>query len=206
MPDQLDEIIQAARKRHFPMQLPHGIEARPVEATLALPFIDSQIDSVFGATSDPLWASVRQRRDTQWMPLRTRYKQLHSEHVLFFNADNTPIGWFVGETDDALGFYMRNTALLEPYRGLGIYSSFLGSLLAYLREIGYERVTSHHRGTNRAVLIPKLRAGFEICGFEVHEGYGALVKLVYFFHTDRKAIYYKQFGHQQIHSQQVQDS
>jgi GNAT superfamily N-acetyltransferase len=198
MSDRLDEVIRAARERHFPMRLSQGIEVRPVEAALAMPFINSRLSTIFGTTSDPLWDSVQQRRDTQWPPLQERYSQLHMEHLLFYNAEDTPIGWFLGETDDILSFYMRNTAFLEPYRGQGIYSSFLTRLLAYLKDLGYERIVSHHRGTNRAVLIPKLRAGFEICGFEVHERYGALVKLVYFLHDDRRAIYYKQYGHTQL--------
>ena len=50
-------------------------------------------------------------------------------------------------------------------------------------------------GTNKGVLIPKLKYGFEICGLELHENYGAMIKLVYHFHIDRKRLYYNKYGH-----------
>src|SRR5689334_19194271 len=100
MQDQLEQIVQAAREHHFPMRFPNQIEARPVAAEIAQPFINSHIQPIFGdSQADPLWSSVRTRAAT-WTPLQERYSQLHTEYILFYTADDTPIGWFIGETDD----------------------------------------------------------------------------------------------------------
>ena len=140
---------------------------------------------------------MRNRKETI-NPLYNRYDLLHSDNILFYNQSNQPIGWMFGETEDAETFYMRNTGILEEYQNKGIYTSFLKQYLQYLKEIGYERVTSHHSGTNKAVLIPKLKLGFEICGMELHEVFGPNLKMVYIFHRDRKAIYYRKYGHKKL--------
>ena len=129
-------------------------------------------------------------------PLRSRYKKLYSEYILFFNELDLPVGWMFGETHYENTFYMRNTGFLKNYQNKGIYSAFLKEFLKYLKSIGFEKVTSHHLGTNKAALIPKLKIGFDICGLELHELFGPNVKLVYMFHDDRKSVYHQKYGSQ----------
>jgi hypothetical protein len=194
--DRMEEIVRDARAKFFPVKLSDGIEARIVEPAKAMPFILGHLNQVFGDRGfGGEWLNIQERRQTRWQPLMERFSAVHTEFIFFYEGE-TPIGWFWGEMTDMVTFYMRNTALFEPYRGKGIYTAFCKHLMSFLEHIGYERVTSHHAGTNKAILIPKLSMGFDICGFEVHEQYGALVKLVYVFHPDRKGIYFDRYGHE----------
>lgn len=68
------------------------------------------------------------------------------------------------------------------------------NFLKDLKEIGYERLSSHHQATNRAILITKLKFGFVIAGVELTERWGVLVKVIKLLRKDRRESFYKQFG------------
>ena len=87
---------------------------------------------------------------------------------------------------DSMTFFMTSTGILAEYRRRGLYTAFLDGFLSYLYALGYERVISTHQLNNRAVIIAKLRAGFNILGVDVDERWGAQVRLGYFFHDDRR--------------------
>jgi RimJ/RimL family protein N-acetyltransferase len=75
---------------------------------------------------------------------------------------------------------MRNSGVVPELRRKGIYSAVTSSVLDHVREIGYERVVSHHVPNNRGVLIAKLKLGFNIEGIELDDRWGPLVKLVHY--------------------------
>jgi GNAT superfamily N-acetyltransferase len=100
----------------------------------------------------------------------------------------------MGEADDAFTFYMRNTGILPEFRNRGIYRAFCERLTSYLAAIGYERISSHHKGTNRPILITKLKMGFSISGIDFNESWGPLVKMVKLLPADRREAFYRQFG------------
>ena len=194
--DKLDEVIANSREKFFPMSLPENIVARCVDSSELFDIYNKHVNEIFPPRSfdnEAINEGLRDRVE-RLAPLRKRYKLLHSEYILFFNELNAPIGWMFGETQDQITFYMRNTAFLKSYQNKGIYTAFLKGLLKYLKCIGYEKVTSHHLGTNKAVLIPKLKLGFDICGLELHETFGANVKLVYMFYDGRKNVYHNKYG------------
>lgn len=56
-----------------------------------------------------------------------------------------------------------------------------------------ERVTVITHTNNRAMLIANLKAGFSLVGMENHESGGAMVKLAYHLHDDRRADFCKAF-------------
>jgi len=194
--DTLDEVLKSNQEKFFPMSLPDNVTARRVNSDELFHVFNKHINDVFpdGSFSDISLNEGRKNRADKRVPLKDRYNLLHSEHILFFNKANIPIGWMFGHTEDQITFYMQNTGFLKEYQNKGIYTAFLKVLLEYLRNIGYEKVTSHHLGTNKAVLIPKLKLGFNICGLELHEVIGANIKLSYIFHDDRKDVYHRKYG------------
>ena len=46
-----------------------------------------------------------------------------------------------------------NAGLLPAFQKQGLAKEFIPKFLSYLKDIGYERVTSQHKGHNVAVLI-----------------------------------------------------
>lgn len=115
------------------------------------------------------------RRASQ--PLRDAL-QRHTEQFVFYNTEDEPIGWTIGEQRETDTFLMLWSGVLPAYQNQGIYSGFLRRFLDYLRAIGYARVTSNHMVNNRAVLIAKLKAGFIATGMSLDERLGAVANLL----------------------------
>ncbi|MFK7601190.1 GNAT family N-acetyltransferase [Deinococcus sp. SM5_A1] len=80
------------------------------------------------------------------------------------------IGWSFAYQQSERAAYMADTGILPEHQGRGLYTRLLPHLLATFRAAGYTLVQSHHRATNNAVIIPKLRAGFFIQGLNLYEG------------------------------------
>lgn len=76
-------------------------------------------------------------------------------------------------------YYMVFTMIDPSHQGRGIYGAFLQRLIPLLREIGFWMITSRHEADNNPVLVPKLKAGFLIKGFEISARYGLLIHLRY---------------------------
>jgi RimJ/RimL family protein N-acetyltransferase len=109
-----------------------------------------------------------------------------AEWIVFYDSDGAPVGWLYGYQEDEETLFIDTVGLVPAFRGLGIYTAFLKQLIAYLGALGYERLTTSHHPDNRAVMIPELKAGFNIVGIELHEYCGPLIKMAYFFHDDRR--------------------
>ncbi|GGL14749.1 GNAT family N-acetyltransferase [Deinococcus radiotolerans] len=80
------------------------------------------------------------------------------------------IGWHHAHALDEQTAYMADTGLLPEHQGRGVYTRLLPHLLATFRAAGFALVKSHHRATNNAVILPKLRAGFHLQGLNAYEG------------------------------------
>lgn len=111
---------------------------------------------------------------------------------VFFNGKI--VGWHYGYAIDAETYYMQNSAILEPFRGRGLYSSILKFVVAKLAEEGFQVITSSHHGNNAAVLIPKLKQGFIITGTQFHERFKFLIELKYIYNEDRRKAYCRSLG------------
>ena len=107
-------------------------------------------------------------------------QQIHNECFVFYNAGGDPVGFSAGKVTDGQTFFMEWSGILPAHQRRGLYSSFLTNLIPYLKELGIERITSNHMGTNRPVLIAKLRAKFVITGVTLDERHGMLVWLTRF--------------------------
>ena len=107
------------------------------------------------------------------------------------------IGWSYGIQVSQDTFRMVTTGIEPEYQRKGVYSSFLIALAQNLQEEGFQVIYSRHYATDNQVIIPKLRFGFLISGFELTDEYGLLLRLCYFFNETRRKTLHVRSGLQQ---------
>lgn len=95
-------------------------------------------------------------------------------------------GWHCGWSTDSETYYMSNSAVVEKFRGQGVYQRLLGCVLRECQAQGFQVITSTHHANNSAILIPKLKSGFIISGVQFHERFRFLVELRYFVDPKRR--------------------
>jgi GNAT superfamily N-acetyltransferase len=180
--------------------------------------LDAQVSAIAIADSGPFWAEagplmqrifppfhelggfgleIPPERGAKLEPLAALSGLTHQEQIVLRTDDGTTVGYFFGNMREPQTFFMISTALLPQYRRQGLYSRFTQHLLRYLYAVGYERVQSLHHANNRAVLIAKLKLGFNITGLVLDERMGAHVELTYFFHEDRRLAFARAFSMEQ---------
>ena len=84
---------------------------------------------------------------------------------------------------------MINSGVVPELRRRGIYSNLVAATIAHAESHGFVSIISRHVPSNNAVIIPKLRLGFLISGFEYSEVYGPLVRLTYLCGQKRRQLY-----------------
>ena len=99
------------------------------------------------------------------------------------------VGWTQGYREGKSQFYMLNSGVASSERRKGVYSALVTAVLVHAKAQGYAFVTSRHVAANVAVIIAKLRLGFQISGFEYSEVYGPLVRLTYLVGEERRNLY-----------------
>lgn len=180
-------MFDELRARHFPCPLTPDVVAVAVEAPTfwrALAAIP-QADEPFTPLEQLGNYAPPAERAAHAQPLRAVAAATHHEHLLLMQGERC-VGWSQGMLRDPDTFFMAYSRVVRSQQRRGLYTALLHALLPYLGALGYERVTSNHMVTNRAVLIAKLKAGFVISGMVLDERYGAQVSLTYLCHTDRR--------------------
>ena len=99
------------------------------------------------------------------------------------------VGWSQGYREGTTQFYMLNSGVAHAERRQGVYSQLVRGLLAHAESTGYSSVRSRHTAANTAVIVAKLRLGFQVSGFEYSEVYGPLVQLTYLVGEARRKLY-----------------
>lgn len=107
------------------------------------------------------------------------------------------IGWSYGIQVTADTFRMATTGISPAFQRRGIYSALLKVIADDLQQQGFQCIFSRHYATDNQVIIPKLRFGFLISGFELTDEYGLLLRLTYFFNSVRRKILHVRSGLQQ---------
>lgn len=102
-----------------------------------------------------------------------------SLHVICKN-NNEVVGWSYGFQLSAKEFYMCNSAVIESYRKQGVYTKMMELITETALQKGFQKISSKHRMTNNAIIIPKLKFGFTISGVELSPTFGTFVNLVYY--------------------------
>ncbi len=185
--------IETARTKYFPMNLQQGYRVEIASREQLDIFMKEAFGKVFTSASE-LRYQISEAHRAEMKRLRDRYSVLHHEQFLIFDSENNPVGWFTGEAEDGVTFYLRNSGMLPEHQSKGAYAEFGIRFLKYLEELGYERVSSQHKVTNRRVLIAMLKNNFVIVGLELTENWGPLVKLVKHLRNDRSESFHRQFG------------
>jgi GNAT superfamily N-acetyltransferase len=186
--------IESVRRKYFPLKIKGGYSIRPVAKKEVMELVAKSYATVFPDRGDTPCFRMSPERRKKAQDFWKMYDVLHHEWFLFLDPKGKPIGWHMGEAEDFQTFYMRNTGILPEYQGRGLYRAFLKAFSAYLGELGYERISSQHKPTNKSILILKLKQGFVIGGFEMTENWGALVKMVKIIPQDRRESFFRQFG------------
>ena len=164
--------------------LPHQVTASQSPPSDAYVAISDLVPRVFGNFDALGLFQTPKERQAGQQSLKEALNR-HMEYFLLRDSAENVIGWSFGSQHDTDTYFMAWTGIDPNFQSKGIYSSFLKQLLHYLKSLGYERVTSKHLVNNRAVLIAKLKAGFDIMGLSLDERWGAQIELVYHFHADR---------------------
>lgn len=128
--------------------------------------------------------------------LGSNLKDAYDLRLGFFHAGNM-VGWNYGMQVTADTFRMVTTGILPEYQHRGIYSTFLPVVTEQIKKEGFQIVLSRHYATDNQVIIPKLRFGFLISGFELTDEFGLLLRLSYFFNETRRKIFHMRSGFQQ---------
>lgn len=139
--------------------------------------------------------------DEEQMAARQLARALHGRYILrigIYHEAKTFVGFHTGDQVSYDAFYMRSSGVLPEHQGRGIYSALLPLVLALAKEQGFQSVYSRHHATNNRIIIPKLRAGFVITGFELSDLHGLLVRLSYFFNPLRRQALEFRSGHERI--------
>ena len=189
----MDEKIH---KQFFPMKLPSGVVARSMDQDAAQESIKAINHLIFPPDyKQSVWLfeapEARYKRVERLWKLHGRSSL---QWLVFYSAEDEQVGWFLGFMEDEETFFIDTFGLIPAFRGQGIYSAFLRRFIAYLRAMGYERLTTSHGPNNRAALIADLKMGFDIVGIELHEGCGPLVKTAYHIYEDRRQAFERAFS------------
>jgi len=109
-------------------------------------------------------------------------------------VDGEIAGWSWGFQKSRAEFYMCNSAVLSQFRNQGIYTKMVEKVLEKACSLGFQEITSKHHACNNDVLIPKLKKGFMISGFEINARFGMMVNLLYLPNKKVEAIYQQRIG------------
>ncbi len=188
-------MFETIRAQFFPAQLPTGISALPItDVNVFWQTVEPMMNAVFPAFGDIGAYEMPAGREANGRALAEVFAAAHHERFLMVDENQQAVGWSFGDMRDRETFFMTSIGLLPAYRQRGIYTAFSQRLLAYLSALGYERVVSNHQTNNRAVVIAKLKLGFNITAVNLDERWGAQVELTYLFQPDRRQGYERAFA------------
>lgn len=189
----VSQIAEEKRAKFFPLLLDNGLSIVSVPAEEAIYFMNQNFDRVF-PPSKKFGVNIKEgtKESQGLLSTRAEYRKLHHEFFLFKKGKKT-VGWSIGALEDFETFYMRNTGILPEFQNKKIYAQFLKQMCLYLKEIGYQRITSQHHGDNGKIIQLKSRQGFMIVGTEIHDRWGSLTKMAKFLNSKREENFKKTF-------------
>jgi GNAT superfamily N-acetyltransferase len=179
----------AATAAHLLGPLTAGVEVRLVEDHAA-----------WHAASEQLWETARDRpRLVGALPASEEQQARAADlgevlapplaHRMLWYAGDEVVGAYWGTQEPYGRYYMVNSVVRKDWQGRGLYRAFLPRVIAACAEVGFAEIYSRHVADNNAVIVPKLRAGFVIAGFDVSPRHGLLVHLRYYLRESLWALY-----------------
>lgn len=153
------------------------------------------ISTFYNKNSGKVFADTFEINVDKWLTDQEKQKRLtnviKSRFSLraFILKENEIIGWHIGWQLDEECYFMCDTGIFKEHQGKGIYTALLPKLLEIFKEKGFQKVVSKHHAANNNIIIPKLKAGFVITGFEIDERFGLFVTMAYIFNEKRLEAY-----------------
>ncbi|MEM7037304.1 MAG: GNAT family N-acetyltransferase [Bacteroidota bacterium] len=157
---------------------------------------EAEIHAVFGQYMAKMFGdSIRFQPETIWTAeevvqmkdQKQAYEEFFTIRFVIYHEEEF-VGWMTGREENYETFYMENSGVLPKWRGKGVYSAMMKEMMKLAKEKGYQIIKSRHNATNNAILVPKLRAGFLITGFELSDRYGTMIHLSYFLNPKRREV------------------
>ncbi|BFU45481.1 hypothetical protein KRMM14A1004_37180 [Krasilnikovia sp. MM14-A1004] len=109
--------------------------------------------------------------------LRGIFEHIHRERFLILDAQDEVQGCFSGQMEDPQTFNIGRVGLTPAFRKRGAVRLYV-QFIEYIRELGYERLTSCHHPHNTEPLIVQMKLGFFVEGMVIDERLGPRVKMV----------------------------
>lgn len=116
---------------------------------------------------------------TQIQNLRKNILLPYTLHTLAKLNDKT-IGWSWGYQDTSNSYYLANSAILPAFRRQGIYTQMLTTTMEKLVSQGFQKIWGRCFATNNEAIIPKLKFGFYLTGFELNDTFGTMAQFSFF--------------------------
>lgn len=166
----------AATRSHLTAPLADGITLRHVDGPAWHDVIEPMWQATLGNRAG---LDVRQLLDeTQ----RARVGDLDAiferlEHRILFEHEGKTVGGYWGAQDTEGRYAMVVSVFAQEHRGRGLYKALLPRVIEAARASGFREIYSRHRADNNPILVPKLKAGFVIAGFELAPRWGLTVWL-----------------------------
>jgi len=137
--------------------------------------------------------------DEEKEKIRENRKFIQPQHYhLVAKCEGKIIAWSFGMQKTHEDFYMINSAVFPEYRRQGIYTKMMQKGVDKVTEMGFQRIYSIHKMSNNNILIPKLKFGFVITGFEVNPRFGSMVVLSYYTNKRRRELLDVRVGSRRI--------
>ncbi len=105
------------------------------------------------------------------------------------------VGWSWGFQKSGHEFYMCNSAVLPEYRKRKIYSTLLDKVVEKATQDGFQEINSKHHADNNSVIIPKLKKGFVVQGFEINPRFGLMLTLVFYTNAKVQHAHHQRTGY-----------
>jgi|GEM_PF-322007 Acetyltransferases, including N-acetylases of ribosomal proteins len=167
--------------------LPEGFTIKEIENKDEFwKIIDENINKVFGDEDINIFPTYYSAEEKE--KLKNLFIQFPYHMRLLVLYKGQVAGWAWGYQDDHDSYYMQNSGVLPEYRSKGLYTAMLDYVMEKCITKGYQKIWSRHNCTNSAILIPKLKWGFQITGTELSDKFGAMVILSYFPNKTRRKV------------------
>jgi hypothetical protein len=171
------------------LKLADGFIIREMSSKEFFPLFGKHYDTIFGDdhTFFPeTYFSFTEKEKVS--ALKDRMGNLFQLNLGLFSPSNEFIGFSFGAQESEDTFYMMASAVFEPYRKRGLYSSLLKEVVERCKEEGFQKIYGTHCATNNAVLIPKLKLGFVFSKVELSDVFGTIIHLQYYTNSLRRKV------------------
>lgn len=165
------------------------MEIREVSHEVFYPLFEEWRPKVF---QDSLYFYSRDVRTpheiSQFQNLKNGMNPRYELYLVMYEGEEL-VGWSSSFQVSMGELYMMNSAILPKFRKKGHYKALMNRTIEIATEKGFQQITSQHVCSNNDVIIPKLKAGFNIVGTEISDQFGVFVKLAYYINPMRKQMY-----------------